>query len=255
MIIVTSLHRDFLPSSWGMYRGTICDWSTFLGTIGLFLTLFFLFIRFLPTISIFEMRTHPARGRGRGGEAVRPAATHLRPDGRVPRAGRGGGGRARACTPPATARSTPTRPTRSRSCSRRSHLHATRTLPKLVLAGRHRRACVGGYGLQYWASVIEYPMNIGGRPFHSWPAFIVPTFETTILFAALAAVLGMLALNGLPSPTTRCSTCRASRSPAATASSSASRRATRSSTARRRASFLRRPGGPTWPRCIRGRQP
>jgi molybdopterin-containing oxidoreductase family membrane subunit len=57
VIIVVSLHRDFLPSSWGMYSGTIFDWSMFIGTIGLFLTLFFLFIRFLPMISIFEMRT------------------------------------------------------------------------------------------------------------------------------------------------------------------------------------------------------
>jgi molybdopterin-containing oxidoreductase family membrane subunit len=57
IIIVTSLHRDFLPSSWGMYHGTFWDWSTFIGTIGLFLTLLFLFIRFLPMISIFEMRT------------------------------------------------------------------------------------------------------------------------------------------------------------------------------------------------------
>jgi molybdopterin-containing oxidoreductase family membrane subunit len=57
VIVVTSLHRDFLPSSWGMYRGTPWDWSLYVGTIGLFLTLFFLFIRFLPMISIFEMRT------------------------------------------------------------------------------------------------------------------------------------------------------------------------------------------------------
>ena len=57
IIIVTSLHRDFLPSSWGMYRPTVWDWSTYLGTIGLFLTLLFLFLRFLPMISIFEMRT------------------------------------------------------------------------------------------------------------------------------------------------------------------------------------------------------
>jgi Ni/Fe-hydrogenase subunit HybB-like protein len=57
VIVVTSLSRDFLPSSWGMYSGTIWDWSTFVGTIGLFLTLLFLFIRFLPMISIFEMRT------------------------------------------------------------------------------------------------------------------------------------------------------------------------------------------------------
>jgi molybdopterin-containing oxidoreductase family membrane subunit len=57
VIIVTSLHRDFLPSSWGMYKPTFWDWSTYIGTIGLFLSLLFLFLRFLPMISIFEMRT------------------------------------------------------------------------------------------------------------------------------------------------------------------------------------------------------
>ncbi len=57
VIVVTSLHRDFLPSSWGIYSGTVWDWATFIGTIGLFLALLFLFIRFLPMISIFEMRT------------------------------------------------------------------------------------------------------------------------------------------------------------------------------------------------------
>ena len=57
VIVVTSLHRDFLPSSWDMYAGTFWDWSLYFGTIGLFLALLFLFIRFLPMISIFEMRT------------------------------------------------------------------------------------------------------------------------------------------------------------------------------------------------------
>ena len=57
VIVVTSLHRDFLPSSWGMYWPTRWDIALFVGTIGLFLTLFLLFIRFLPMISIFEMRT------------------------------------------------------------------------------------------------------------------------------------------------------------------------------------------------------
>ena len=57
VIVVTSLHRDFLPSSWGMYGGTFWDWSLFVGSMGLFITLFLLFIRFLPMISIFEMRT------------------------------------------------------------------------------------------------------------------------------------------------------------------------------------------------------
>jgi len=56
IIVVTSLHRDFLPSSWGMYYPTIWDWTTYVGTIGLFFALLFLFLRFLPMISIYEMR-------------------------------------------------------------------------------------------------------------------------------------------------------------------------------------------------------
>jgi len=72
-------------------------------------------------------------------------------------------------------------------------------LPLLVLGGGLFGA-VGGFALQYWTSVIDYPMNVGGRPYNSWPAFIVPMFETTILCAALTTVLGMLALNGLPQP-------------------------------------------------------
>ena len=56
VIVVTSLHRDFLPSSWGMYYPTFWDWSTFIGSIGLFTALLFVFIRLLPMISIFEMR-------------------------------------------------------------------------------------------------------------------------------------------------------------------------------------------------------
>lgn len=57
VIVVTSLHRDFMPSSWGMYSPTMWDWATYIGTIGLFFTLIFLFVRVLPAISIFEMRT------------------------------------------------------------------------------------------------------------------------------------------------------------------------------------------------------
>ena len=57
MIVVVSLHRDYMPSAWGMYQPTIWDVATFVGTIGLFVWLMFLFIRFLPMISISEMRT------------------------------------------------------------------------------------------------------------------------------------------------------------------------------------------------------
>jgi hypothetical protein len=76
--------------------------------------------------------------------------------------------------------------------------HKTR-VPLIVLVG----AILGGmsgYLLQYWISAISYPINVGGRPFNSWPAFIIVTFEMTILFGGISAVVGMLALNGLPMP-------------------------------------------------------
>lgn len=69
-----------------------------------------------------------------------------------------------------------------------------------IVFGAGLSGLIGGYGLQYWTSVIAMPVNVGGRPFNSWVSFIPVTFEVTILFAALSAVFGMIALNGLPQP-------------------------------------------------------
>ena len=78
------------------------------------------------------------------------------------------------------------------------HLHKNK-LPLIVLIGG---ICGGltGYLLQYYVTVWNFPINIGGRPLHSWPSYIVITFELTILFAAISSVLGLLALCGLPMP-------------------------------------------------------
>jgi hypothetical protein len=77
-------------------------------------------------------------------------------------------------------------------------LHRSR-LPFLVLIGGLLGLC-GGYALQYWTAAVDYPLNVGGRPTHSLISFLPVTFESTVLVAALFAVLGMLALNGLPTP-------------------------------------------------------
>jgi len=77
--------------------------------------------------------------------------------------------------------------------------HTRGRLPRMVLAGGIA-GCAAGLALQYWVAAVAYPLNVGGRPFFSLPAFIPVAFEMTILFAALTAVLGMLALNGLPRP-------------------------------------------------------
>ena len=72
-------------------------------------------------------------------------------------------------------------------------------LPLVVLIGGILGGAAG-YGIQWYSTVWDYPLNIGGRPLHSWPAFVPITFELIVLFASLFAVIGMLAMNRLPKP-------------------------------------------------------
>ncbi|MEO8276516.1 MAG: DUF3341 domain-containing protein [Thermoanaerobaculia bacterium] len=77
--------------------------------------------------------------------------------------------------------------------------HHKSKVPLICLAGGIV-GCLAGFGLEYWTSAIDYPMNIGGKPHNSWPAFIPVLFELTILFASFSAAIGMFLLNGLPQP-------------------------------------------------------
>ena len=200
VIIVTSLHRDFLPSSWGMYAPTFWDWSTFVGTIGLFLALLFLFLRFLPMISIFEMRTMlPEAKVDEETRSQLMSRRLLRPDGGVRRS------EARWCWRPQSAHKAGYRrmdayspfPIEELNDALGSH-HSR--LPLIVLIGG-LVGCIGGFLLQYW-TIGRSPTrstSAGGRSTAGRRSFPV-TFECTILGAALSAVFGMLALNGLPMP-------------------------------------------------------
>jgi hypothetical protein len=78
-------------------------------------------------------------------------------------------------------------------------MHFHTKLPWIIFAAGIVGA-ITGFCLQYWVSVIDYPVNVGGRPLNSWPAWIPVTFEMTVLFAGLTAVIGMIILNGLPEP-------------------------------------------------------
>jgi hypothetical protein len=225
VIIVTSLHRDFLPSAWGYFSPTMWDVMCLVGSFGLFFTMFCLFVRFLPMVATAEVKTvlpqaDPHGDRHTGENPHHQPATPLAagaPPSRwtfqmplVPRLPKGPyyGILAEFATPAGV----------YRACERVRDAGFTRwdahspfpvhgldkamglrrsQLPWIVLVMALMGAALG-FGLQWWVHASAYPLVISGKPFFTWPAFIPITFELAVLFGALGAVFGMLGLNRLP---------------------------------------------------------
>ena len=224
MIIVTSLHRDFLPSSWFYFKPTFWDVATMIGSFGLFFTMFCLFVRFLPIVATAEVKIGAAAG---GGASARGAGDRARRAARPAERWPPGG--------PLMALLRPSLPPGERFGAARRVRDPGRALPRLRRRARRRLHALGrahavprarprrapwackrlapaldrrwcwrsaaraaGMGLQGWVSTIAYPLVISGKPFFSWPAFVPVTFELAVLGGALGAVFGMFALNQLP---------------------------------------------------------
>jgi molybdopterin-containing oxidoreductase family membrane subunit len=164
VIIVTSLHRDFLPSSWAEYSPTLIEIATLIGSFGLFFTLFLLFCRLLPVIGIAEIKAvvgspdeqeviETARAnRAQPQEVYTPYPVHGLPE-------------------------------------------AMRLKPSRLPWIAFIFGCIGGVHalvLQFYESAIAWPVNVGGRPFNSLPAFVPVTFEVTILFAGVGTFAAFL---------------------------------------------------------------
>jgi molybdopterin-containing oxidoreductase family membrane subunit len=163
VIIVTSLHRDFLPSSWAMYTPTIVEVVTLAGTFGLFLTAFLLFCRFLPMIAMAEVKGVLHRPED---EAAKRAVRELQ---------RAGFEVADVHAPYAV-----------------HGLEKAAGIPPSRLGWACAIGAFAGAGLimlfQWWTSAVDWAVDIGGKPVSSIPAFVPVTFEVAVLFGALATV-------------------------------------------------------------------
>lgn len=199
VIVVTSLHRDYLPAAWGMYRPTVWDWTALAGSAGLFLLPLLLLARWLPLIPVAA-----------ASPAVEPRSVA------VPRGAPDPSG----CPPYAvlgeftTAQELVEAARRARQ-EGYGRLEGYSNVPvsglREALGGRASRlswmafaagalGCLAGLLLQYWTAAIAMPLGAGGKPPATWPAFIPITFECAILAAALATVAGLFHFSGLPAP-------------------------------------------------------
>ena len=215
MVLVVTLTQDFLPSSRLPYAETLWGVATFAGSIGLFLTLLLLFLRYLPAVAITEAR-RLALAAGPG-EPPRSARSSRIPRCAIP-AARSVGRRLRrsgASAPPSPRKPTlrPQRarcpaatrrmstwmrmgPSRCRGCHARSGSRGARSAPTRSSA----RILGGGafYGMCVYATAYDYVFLIGGRPRYSWPSFVVPSVSFAMMSGTVAIHLALLVLNRLP---------------------------------------------------------
>lgn len=208
VIVVASLYKGFMLSASDIYAATFWDWALFVGTLGFFLLLMMMFIRYVPAISMYEVREmlHEGdAGQGRDKHTGTHAQTPCVADGQaiygvtglftseneiregIQKAQNAGFDQLEAYTP---------RPIPGLSAAMN---YKPTWVAAIVLAGGLVGAC-GGYFMQWYAATQSYPWIIAGRPYHSWPSFIPLTFELGVLVASLTGFVVVLALNGLPRP-------------------------------------------------------
>jgi len=207
VIIVTSLHHDFLPSSWDYFSPTVWDMACLVGGFGLFFTLFLLFVRFAPMVAATEVKMvlpqasphHPEHGAPT--EAVELPAP---PAADVTRYGL----LAEFASPSALYRACEqVRDAGYRLWDAHSPF-PVHGLDRAMGLGRSRLPWIvlvlglgggaAGFALQSWVHSLGYPLVISGKPYFAWQAYVPVTFELAILGGALGAVFGMLHLNRLP---------------------------------------------------------
>jgi molybdopterin-containing oxidoreductase family membrane subunit len=214
IIIVASLQRDFLPSSWSDYVPTSVEIATLLGSFGLFLTCFLLFCRFLPVIAMAEVKgviaheggkAHPAKGAGLGeGEAhTEPAVLNNEewfPVGRgALMAGFATERDLFAAIAAVQNRGLPITDVRTpyavHDLDRALGLRRSRLAISCFLCGLFGVALALGF--QFWSTAMSWPLNVGGQPWNSLPAFVPVTFEAMVLCGGLGMVFVWLLRDGL----------------------------------------------------------
>ncbi len=199
LIVVVSLHRDYLPAAWGIYRPTFWDWATLAGAAGWFAWLMLLLVRFLPVMPVAAAspQREPAAGSDDTARAVHPGTRPYGLAGVFTTAGqlveavrraRVEGYRRLDAFSPAPVEGLP------------AVLGAPRVRLSPAMFAGGLAGAFGGLLLQFWSNVIDLPLAVGGKAAASWQAFVPVTFECAVLGAALAALAAMAAATGLPEP-------------------------------------------------------